>query len=64
LRDAKFAEVPDALPPFDKGFIRVEGANIANDKGSIIFRGVNLSAYNDDDKEDTAHMLGVCGEMK
>ncbi len=62
IRDAKIAIVPDSLPPFDKGFIRVQGSALSNDKGRIIFRGVNLAAYSDDEKEDAGYMLGRCCE--
>jgi|GEM_PF-6520481 len=43
--------LPDCPPPFPQGFLRVDGATLRNDAGSLLFRGVNVAAYSDDEKD-------------
>ena len=59
---ASVATVPESMPPFDKGFIRVDGPKLLNDKEELVFVGVNMTAYSDDYKNETGPILGFCCE--
>ncbi len=43
--------LPDSPPVFPQGFVRVGGALLRNNAGPLLFRGINVAAYSDDEKD-------------
>jgi hypothetical protein len=46
-------------PAFDQGFVRVDGRLLINNDGPLVLRGVNITAYSDDKKDDPGKILAM-----
>ncbi len=46
-------------PAFDNGFVRVNGRLLTNNHGTLVLRGVNITAYSDDKKDDPGQVLAM-----
>jgi len=58
----RMVKAPPQKASFSPGFLRVRGADLLNEQGTFLFRGVNVTAYSDEEKESVPDVLGMVTE--